>query len=1354
MITTRYPDDPKGNKPENAFHEEWIIDSNDNTNRIIRLNHAPFFGTLDITVGDGSYTLVEGKDFEYVFELTALRESIEGTAYMGIQLTNRDINGKFQIHGQHLGGDWYDPLVDILDYLIKVINNPKDGNWFKVTNRPSLYPAKLGYTGYSDLQNKQYIASAIDDISAAAEKKADDQTGLIDDIANDAKALLAEIVAFDYPGHIASLNPHNTTTTQLDAHPLTLEVPDSILAFGMNLRELTNYIRSRGVKEAELVQFLQKWVSASIPGTTFTTAGADTITVRSQASEATLKVDTSKVEVSSLGSVVFSAGYDLAGGRYNEYVCGENTLRVTSGGNKLTGNALTLNGVEILTSRSITRYQQDDAGGEGEELQIAIQSSNINFTGQGTSASPLKGAIDIQIATDGRDGGVKLVGRKGDETAGFAATPAAAKDYDGEFSNYVPKTTQINNKPMSGNGITIGKADFSLDQADNTADSAKPLSTPQKQRTDALVAKVHTHDFSQLLIGSATTSDYGTVVLADTLDKAVLGSGVMPKVLKGLADRLAAVRPLLTGGLPKDALDFTAIGSSSFNIQNNWTLSQSAETTFFLSRTLDASTGKVVGSVDLTKIPNTDWYKRNCAPELAWPVGVKSTKQAFTDMPVYNYGVFLTHAVGATGNGGVPRCSKFRFKSTGGNIKISIGSLTAISQVYLDDVAYALGGNAVDLTPDLAAGVHTVAVVYSNAADAGELGLLFEVMENDSILLASEPGGANFGTVTEFAPYTNTRFFIYANVQTGLYEGHLAPIQSDTVDMNFIYVGSVNTGATAITPNNGQKVLFDKSVDYGMFRELKEHLDDQNAHGFGEGEVLSVVGGLENTKPYNMASKNLMRPMRISGGTITAGQQTSLIIGSNGSGAWVDSRSEDKQQLCLAVELEGNSPYRWENKANPDNDGLDTIDGCVMVRCDESPSIEWWTPPINGKMDTLRIVEWLTDTATARTRVGRAEVKSNAFPQQWAAVGGETVIGSATAEKTWTPNIQYPSYINGVNLARENIYVFRYRYIPKKRELRFTAEYSVGEWGPNLVKGSMFVFKFDTDMSRFFKGQMGFSSSLSNTLRVLGSGFDINTPADVLLKLNRWHGIYNLYLNGSVPLDSASNQNGLVTYFTDKVFWANAQGDVDARVAPLPRWTQSVQLTRDAGLVCQTADFAIPAQMLKGAHYSDQGKKVYAQKNWQPATTYPAVAPGVNYPTYQDMNYILRPAITFKPVSVSIKGIGNMGMEVYVDNVQCFIKSADSTEVTMSGSLVAAPPWMRGCIWVKVKGQPDGVTAYMGCSITLTGANGETLTVDTSDPGWRCVDSGMNVRYQMLVPWHFTQRNWEHIARQLAKEKE
>ncbi|EIF4796241.1 hypothetical protein LFN83_005012, partial [Salmonella enterica subsp. enterica serovar Infantis] len=104
--------------------------------------------------------------------------------------------------------------------------------------------------------------------------------------------------------------------------------------------------------------------------------------------------------------------------RYINWRAGKNTLRIESTGDALGMNKLTLNGNPLLTTTALMEYQQDpDAGGGGsdpDDSKVYIEGRNgISFTGKGSRADPIVGAIDPTKASTTEKGVVKLKTGKG-----------------------------------------------------------------------------------------------------------------------------------------------------------------------------------------------------------------------------------------------------------------------------------------------------------------------------------------------------------------------------------------------------------------------------------------------------------------------------------------------------------------------------------------------------------------------------------------------------------------------------------------------------------------------------------------------------------------------------------------------------------------------------------------------------------------------------------------------------------------------------------------------------------------------------------------------------------------------------
>ena len=124
-----YPYDPTGKAASNRFHEEHIVTSDEKNERVIRLEHAPFFRPLTITYGNSDSPLTEGVDFEYAYELVELDDCVAGPVFMGVNLINPLVIGSVRFEGNHLGGTFYAPYFEMMDDLIKHLNNPVSASW-------------------------------------------------------------------------------------------------------------------------------------------------------------------------------------------------------------------------------------------------------------------------------------------------------------------------------------------------------------------------------------------------------------------------------------------------------------------------------------------------------------------------------------------------------------------------------------------------------------------------------------------------------------------------------------------------------------------------------------------------------------------------------------------------------------------------------------------------------------------------------------------------------------------------------------------------------------------------------------------------------------------------------------------------------------------------------------------------------------------------------------------------------------------------------------------------------------------------------------------------------------------------
>ncbi|MHC1821777.1 hypothetical protein, partial [Escherichia coli] len=301
-----YPYDPRGTKTENHFLEERIIGSENNNDRVVILDHRPFFEDLVVRQPGSTTPLSRGVDYELQYQLTELDDSVAANVYCGVHLINPSIKGIVTFEGQMLGGTFYDPFVDMLDELVKYLNNPVSADWLLLDGRPSLYPATPAATSWADLLNKKYLASAIHDI----ELKTDDANQLIKDKLAEVKALVAalgkEIEAFNYPAHIVATNPHETTSAQINAHPVNLKTPDTFMAYGLKLKALTDELKAFRLPQSVIDTYISHWISSEVRGVFNCTVSGNRAQFRSKNGESEIIFANDGFTLKSNGSVVLA----------------------------------------------------------------------------------------------------------------------------------------------------------------------------------------------------------------------------------------------------------------------------------------------------------------------------------------------------------------------------------------------------------------------------------------------------------------------------------------------------------------------------------------------------------------------------------------------------------------------------------------------------------------------------------------------------------------------------------------------------------------------------------------------------------------------------------------------------------------------------------------------------------------------------------------------------------------------------------------------------------------------------------------------------------------------------------------
>ena len=1192
-----YPYDPRGTKTENHFLEERIIGSENNNDRVVILDHRPFFEDLVVRQPGSTTPLSRGVDYELQYQLTELDDSVAANVYCGVHLINPSIKGIVTFEGQMLGGTFYDPFVDMLDELVKYLNNPVSADWLLLDGRPSLYPATPAATSWADLLNKKYLASAIHDV----ELKTDDANQLIKDKLAEVKALVTalgkEIEAFNYPAHIAATNPHETTSAQINAHPVNLKTPDTFMAYGLKLKALTEELKAFRLPQSVIDTYISHWISSEVRGVFNCTVSGNRAQFRSKNGESEIIFANDGFTLKSNGSVVLAVGHleGTGAGRYINWRAGKNTLRIESTGDALGMNKLTLNGNPLLTTTALMEYQQDpDAGGSGgsdpDDSKVYIEGRNgISFTGKGSRADPIVGTIDPTKATTAEKGVVKLKTGKGTETVGVAATPASLTPYSTDLSGYVTKTTMINGKPMNDGSRTITKADLGLGQADNTADLDKPLSTALNTSVSGLADVGHHHDWSELGIYKASQSIYGIGRYATNQNGLVENRAVVPNILKELSARLDVVAAAIANAKEGTVTDFAAVKGADWHFNSQGTSISVQDLKYF--DLLDGTKGDstVTGAIDLQTTPMFNWFSPNNQLELTWPTGKVSngTGINWTGIEEPPLMGFQSVAVGKTAT------------QMGDQSVVTVLAKTRVRAYQPKLWVYAAGGGPVTvyINGNLAAsGESPLVAVYETSSDvenytiavkaecsdtAKSAAVQFEVYDGDYPVYFSGPE-TRVELLQEFVTtHVGIRHYLYVNMLTGSLYSRAEPIQSIAVDPERGYIGYVDIVAGENYAN--KTVGFETTFDFGKSAEVSEHIDTRKAHG-----LSSVDWALTDNPRLPLLNRAIAEPRAcIFRKALATGTGDVFHLVSRGLYTYAHNQNV-KSSLQYVVMPEGATPYCWFTPFNPKENNAPTFEGSFAFDVDDvggtqaltaAPDLVLCTSTQGASVKRRYLRIDLTAKA-CKLGIGSRSVSDVTDIPLVMEESGETAVNATFKDVLFNGEETNPAILDliGWGAARDKISanhaprgMIRYRYNVSTRVLRLALSFS--QFGTTTVKQRQLEIQFPFDLVDYFTGDgIGLSfKELSAKCRVTISHALID-PVTNNINIDKYHYLRSLFES---YLDSS------VGYLADNKDADYSQSVIDPatyEISQKYRVTESIALPTGQGSVAVSHDGQLPAQ--------------------------------------------------------------------------------------------------------------------------------------------------------------------------------
>lgn len=1344
-----YPYDPTGKAVTNKFSEEHIISTENRSERVVRIRHAPFFKPLTITYGNSDTPLTEGVDFEYAYELPELDDSVVGPVYMGVNLINPQVSGSVRFAGQLLGGTFYQPYYEMLDDLIKHLNNPVSASWLSVLNRPALMPAMPSATSWDDLLNKKYLASAIRDLKIGSEVAHAAIKAKLDALKAEVEGIYRDIVAFDYPGHASQWNPHDTTVVQIGAHPESAKVPDAMMAYGKKLKQLTAGVRALGLSQTEVDKYLAYNCFKDVSGVFVQMIAPNRPLFRSPAGETELLFTDTSYEIRSNGSVVLAVGVDLENTdeSYIEWVVGTNKLRITSSANQLGMASLTLNGAALLNAVTIQDYQAQGGGGtDPDDNELKITGIGIRFEGKGSLADPVKGHLIVPQATLAASGAVKLKSGPGTETAGYAAATDAVAAYQQQQSNFVLKDTRVNDMKMDQGSLTLTKTHLRMGSVDNTADLAKPLSKDLRDAIMLLAEKNHKHDWNGFGILPATSALHGVTKYASTVGGLAQLKAVAPAVLVDLAARAEALRVALQNTNPSAVVDFAAVDKATWLVNSGRNGVSVQDLRYFFVLGGERKEGRVTGTVNLDTTPMFNWMLATNLDEKRWPAAVLHDTQLTMDL-----GDLPTCAVtvGRTASEmGALAYSSMLFKE---RVMIPRGQLRVRCQaegkitVYVDGVSQGSGTGfvaiAVNVKTDLE---HTVAIRVDADAPTKIAGAWYDILDRDFPMAYSQPG-SRVGTLEEFYNPNGMRHYLYMNMRSGSLFSRAEIAPTIGIDLTTVLIGHIDVPITGLVA--GATMTLGGMVDYGEFKELASHADMTNVHkptlaDFAISDAPAMkLGAIVETDPMWYGA----RKTGVAGGFTKKFGRIDAIF------------SAPVGQLMLGFSTKTNHPGHWVTPSNPQEAGHDTIDGVLVVNSQTVTGVEaeydkdlWFFVGHHGQNPLSPAIhinpyDNVLEHGLSPMKPGLGD---NLLPATPLATNGAVLSYVSGGDE----DVGYAQFgyedgeVHGVDWRLSRRIIVRYRYVPATKTLRLC--YDIYRNG--IAKRWWREYVLSIDIAHLFKsGIVGIErraaagtikwQMFASWLPMMGGSF-----ATLRDKFEYTPGL----LDGYSEYDSASEATTVATVagkpspqqFLGSPFWGDEV-------------TEFVAIPKAGGKVAHNHNMLWPAFCYSKVPGIFAVKKLRGQLWDYAPTDYKGVIPKEGFYIIADVPSIS--AATLVSCELTI----NCPAEVTLGGVS-LLTVAHPTNTPAPALYTSNPVGVaiRDCVklnrlQLEVKVPAGYIASYLSLNFKLKFDNGGTLTewVMAGDQDIYCSEYGYNVAKKN--PWNMTQRTLDLLRARAKAQK-
>lgn len=555
-----YDFDPHATNPDNLKTETLTAPSTNKKYRTLMPTFAPFH-TTDLVVKGDSKVLTLGKDYIPTHQFIRATFRLGKLVYGSITIINDTNYNKVTIEGRTIG-DRFTTTRSVLDaYLAKNIE-PYEASWESVIDDYADLPYVDVQFDFNDTKYEADIQEAIDALGSTIEGKDPKENPVYRFLDSRVTILTNLINDSTLTSHQAKTNKHGTKWFHVKALKDDGIAKDAAKLFGQTIAELTNYINQRGIVQSDLDKAVKLTGGNTLLGDLVLMDGVAKIIGMDE----NLSIDLSN------GAFRLNSNYDInvvadskknSSGKSVVMQAGGNKLEVVSHGVAKNNSAMLLNGQVVLNDGNLDDYLQESK--DMVVLDIVYDNTgDLQFSGKGTSASPLQADVDVKDATNTVAGIAKLYFGIDKDDATLFATTSATYEALQKTKNLVHDSIEINGKPLNVD-VVLDASDFSdLSNVSNTPDAQLPISNAMNDVLKDKARIDHSHTSDEIGISKGTATQYGVL---QTTDDYTSESKELALTAKGASETASEVNKqaaLAVASLNNNALNITQYGGGGY----------------------------------------------------------------------------------------------------------------------------------------------------------------------------------------------------------------------------------------------------------------------------------------------------------------------------------------------------------------------------------------------------------------------------------------------------------------------------------------------------------------------------------------------------------------------------------------------------------------------------------------------------------------------------------------------------------------------------------------------------------------------------------------------------------------------